>query len=693
MIVDVAGGRHRSVLTKEEKRKSILQRWSSLSDEEKFEFHSIMNEIDLLADDGGMGFDSVEEIFDSSRTYHDLVAGHYIDRVVSVEEFMLGKRYLGHVGKDLYPQWLADLKSLFRGGYASAIITGSLGCGKTVFCDMALAYMFYELCMLRDPQSTHGLMQGSEIVLVCFNRDKKLSRDVTFGGVKRKLEGSPFFKGLGIKFGTSEIVYPKKDIRIIAASVRSADALGRDVFGGIIDETDFLEGSALKGSGGLAKPGEKSFAELLYDSIMRRMVSRYDRAGVLPGKLLLSSSARHKQSFTNRLIGTSANDSTVFCRDYAIYDVKPASHFLPTRFWVLVGNERVRHKILSKAEYRNMGKRGRKALEDKGCKFLRVPENFRAVFESNIEDSIRDIAGVVTVTLSPFIQLRDRIYDSIDPTLSHPMPGETWRTNELPYIDWARITKMYDRRVGPGRLVQELRPRRHPDAQRFVHIDLSFGAQDAAGICIVHLAGMVDVERLTGEGDPILEQAPLIEVDLMLRILPPVDGEINFASVRGIVYDYMRHGFTFGFASLDGFQSGDSLQKFEGQGLKSGKISVDKNMEAYTYLKTAIYEGRLSFYKYPIVLGELEQLQRDDAAKKVIHVQGGTKDVADALAGASFAASTKVSIESSIMIGISEHGEDDKSAWIRETMHRSGDESVRKVGDVESEGKPIVFSG
>lgn len=693
MIISTTDGRHRSHLTIAEKRRDVGSRWQGASEEERANVLRILDEVYFLSSESENGFESLKEMLSYTPTYHKMAEEHFESRVVPVDEFILDDHYLGHVGKHFYPQWREDMNELFAGRYTEAIITGSIGSGKTTFCDMCLGYMFYELCMLKDPQATFGLMPGSEIVLVCFNRDKKLARDVTFGGLKRKLEPSPFFQELGVKFGTSEMVYEKKNIRIIAISVRSADAMGRDVFGGIIDETDFMEGSVLR-SKGTTMPGEKPFAEALHESITRRMKSRYDRAGILPGKLLLSSSARHKTSFTNKRIGVASNDPNVFCRDYAIYDVAPADRFSDRRFWVLVGNERIRHRILTKTEYREMGKAERDRLVEQGCRFIRVPENFRPDFERNLEDSIRDIAGVVTVSLSPFIQLQDRIYDAVDPTLSHPLAQEVWATDEIPYIDWGKITAPIERRIGPGRKTMEIRPRRHPDAPRHVHIDLSLGAQDPAGICIAHVVDMVDVERRTAEGDPILDEAPIIEVDLLLRIMPPANGEINFASVRGLVYDFMKHGYIFNFASADKFQSHDTIQQMEAQGIEGEIVSVDKTLEPYTVLKTALYEGRLSLYNYPIVLDELVHLQRDETRQKVDHPQGGSKDVADALAGVVFTLSTKLSYRAPLMMGVSEYEDTDASTeWIRQTMHKSGDKAPQKVGDVPPEGKPIVFTG
>jgi intein/homing endonuclease len=572
-------------------------------------------------------------------------------------------------------------------------ITNGVIVHNTTFSDIGLAYMFYEICMLRDPQATYGLMPGSEIVLVCFNRDQRLARDVTFGGFKRKIEVSPFFQNLGLKFGTSELVYPRKNIKVIAVSARSANALGKDVFGGVIDETDFMEGSILKG--GLPAPGEKSFAELLHESILRRMKSRYDRAGFLPGKLFLSSSARHKQSFTNRRISEASTDPNVFCRDYALYDVAPENRFSKERFWVLVGTERIDHEIISRKKYRDLGLEGRGKLEEQGCKFIRVPMNFRPDFERNIEDAIRDVAGVVTVSQAPFFQIRSRLYAAIDPTIRMPYAAESWITDVTPNIRWEEMVAFRRRRISAGRYTEELRPIRHPDAPRHVHIDLSLGVSDPAGICIAHIADMIDMERRGSEGEPIIESVPMIETDLILQILPPPGREIDFGAIRALIYDFERHGYSIAYVTLDSFQSRDMLQQLGNQGIEGAIVSVDKTVDPYVCLKTAFYEGRIGMYKHTILLEELEQLQRDEVKGKVDHPSGGSKDVADSLCGCVYSLTTEHRFNAPIMSGISEFEGDGKDdAWIRKTMKRSGGEAPVELNKDGPSGEgPIVFTG
>ncbi|MBA7710071.1 hypothetical protein ES703_119000 [subsurface metagenome] len=65
-------------------------------------------------------------------------------------------------------------------------------------------------------------------------------------------------------------------------------------------------------------------------------------------------------------------------------------------------------------------------------------------------------------------------------------------------------------------------------------------------------------------------------------------------------------------------------------------LSVDRNNDAYLALKETIYERRLACYFYPSLSVELRQLQISPRTGKVDHVSRGSKDVADALAGAVF---------------------------------------------------------
>jgi hypothetical protein len=693
MIIETKTGKHKSKVTKKELQDDLRLRMSTLTPEERKYLTQILDELMVAGDQVEESPpESNVDIENLSSLYRNLANMHFEREIVPVDHFIRSDEYMGNTGKSLYDQWLKDLKELYSRPYNEVIITGGIGTGKSTMAEFGLAYTFYQICMLRDPQASFGLMEGSEIILVCFNRDDYLARNVTFGGLKKKIEISPFFKKMGLKINDSSIKFDKKNIEIIAASAKSAKTLGRNVFGGIIDETDFIDGGSVLKDKELAT-GEKSVIELLHSNILRRMKSRFDRAGVLPGKLFMTSSAKSSDSFTNRRIGEASADPMVFCRDYAQYEVRPADKFSKQRFWVRVGNERIPHKILSRKEYQALGRSGRSKLEKSGCRFIRVPMNFKKDFERNIEDSIRDISGITTVSVMPFFQMRGRLYEMVDDTLVPPTRISEWVQDEPLEINWEAITKKYRRRIGPGRYEEELLPIRHPNAQRFVHIDLSRGVKDPTGIAIGHIADYIQLSRRNKSGEEFTEHLPLIEIDFMMRILPAPGKEIDFGEVRGLVYDFQRHGYAITFAAMDSFQGHSMLQELGKHGIDGEILSVDKTVEPYTDLKTAIYEGRVSMYKYPLLIGELEKLKYNELAKvKIDHPPNGTKDIADSVCGVVHTLTTRQTMLGDISPGISEYRDHnvEDSEWIRSTMQKSGEKAPIKV---EKDDDPIFFIG
>jgi len=195
------------------------------------------------------------------------------------------------------------------------------------------------------------------------------------------------------------------------------------------------------------------------------------------------------------------------------------------------------------------------------------------------------------------------------------------------------------RRSIPGGFFEEAwRPIRHPSAARYVHIDPSLTG-DCAGLVIAHIAGYTEVVRRDAHGESFTEVAPLIETDLMLRIIPPPGDEIFLGDIRGIIYEFQAHGFLISYASMDSYQSADTRQQFRLRGIEAEVLSVDKTTVPYDAMKTALYENRLRLQDNVLIQKELRALQRVQSTKGVIpkfmvdHPPRGTKDVSDGLAG------------------------------------------------------------
>ena len=228
------------------------------------------------------------------------------------------------------------------------------------------------------------------------------------------------------------------------------------------------------------------------------------------------------------------------------------------------------------------------------CGGLQVPIEYEAEFKRNEQRALRDLAARPTETFAPLLPDPSILERAIRPGMRHPM-GKDGR----PVPEW----------------------RAEDDRPRYVHIDLAL-KRDACGIAMAHCE-----ESDAGDGTPVAV------VDLMHQILPPDDGEIEIAKVRELVLELASRGFNIAQVSFDGYQSADSRQILTRRGLTVKLVSVDRNSNAYETLKGMLNEGRVAWYRYEPLLREcrgLEVLQ----GRRVDHRPGGSKDVADAVAGA-----------------------------------------------------------
>lgn len=357
------------------------------------------------------------------------------------------------------------------------------------------------------------------------------------------------------------------------------------------------------------RKSKKQQIEIIFEGIRRRMKGRFMKRGKMPGLIILASSKTHVDSFTDRFIRKSVDDPTVFVVEHAAYEVRPPEHFSGDKFRVAIGNETQMSRVLSEYE-----------PNPEGMKVIEVPVEYKVDFEEDTDQSIRDVAGFSTVSISPFLARRERIIECIDDRV-HPFNMEVWDQNFPGRIDWSKIAKQ--------RSDGAWEPKINPTAPRHVHLDLSKN-QDCTGLCVSHVAGFRSVKRLGVDEN---EYAPVIIVDFVLKVQAPTAGDIIYSEIRKLIYEFSRHGFFIKMISADQFQSLSVLQTLESQGYKTKLVSVDRH-GPYEALKLAMYEGRLKFYNYPPLLKELRELQKNWKTGKVDHPEvNGSKDAADALAG------------------------------------------------------------
>jgi hypothetical protein len=178
---------------------------------------------------------------------------------------------------------------------------------------------------------------------------------------------------------------------------------------------------------------------------------------------------------------------------------------------------------------------------------------------------------------------------------------------------------------------------------RFVHVDLAL-KRDRAALSMVHCAGFKEVKTLSG-----IEQLPVINVDLVHSWEASTNQEINFASIRQMIVDLCRK-FDVAQVSFDRWQSVEMIQSLKNQGINADFHSVKKT--DYDTLMTAIYDGRLRGYWNELLVEEELLKLRLFGNNKIDHPNSGSKDLADAVAGAVFTCVQNIDINTEINIEI-----------------------------------------
>ncbi len=227
------------------------------------------------------------------------------------------------------------------------------------------------------------------------------------------------------------------------------------------------------------------------------------------------------------------------------------------------------------------------------CEGLQIPVEYEPEFQRNRLRALRDLGARPAEAFVPFIPDAEVLERAIDASMIAPFDEHGQLRPDLP-------------RPGP-------RP-------RYIHVDLGL-TRDACGIAMAYCEPSAEAR-----------DRPVAVVELMHRIEPPPNGEIQFAWVRELILTLARR-YSVAQVSYDGYQSVDSLQILRRRGLRVKTVSVDRTLGPYETLKELLNEGRLRWYRYEPVLQECRGLEFVNG-ERVDHRQGGSKDVADAVAGA-----------------------------------------------------------
>jgi hypothetical protein len=502
----------------------------------------------------------------------------------------------------------------------SVYVTGNTGSGKTEISKITQLYHLYLLSCLDNPQGYYGLPKATSIVFAIMAAKPHVTKKVIYDPLRHMIEHIPYFQKhlRPSKLVESEMIFEEKNIRVVPAGVDADSILGEAVLSGIIDEINFMNVvlRSKKAEVTTGRAGVYDQAQTIHSAMTRRIKGRFTKPGPKIGILCTSSSTRYKGDFTDKRKAQALqhDEQGIYIYDRPQYEVKPQENFCGQKFRLLVGNDMINDvRILKDGD----------AVPPE-ARVLDIPIEYETEFQRDPHSALRDICGISTSAISPFITRRFKIYEAVSAGEEEGIQSFLNKDNVILGVDGMPVVKYSHYCTDPSR-------------PRYVHVDLS-KTGDSCGIAMLRYDGLTSVTRSNGA----IEKLPIATIEMACSIQPDSNNEIDFAEVRTWIRQLRDvYGYPIRAVTYDGIFSIESVQQWRKIGMRTGNISVDRTSAPYKNLRDAYNDNRIRQYHQEVLIRELFDLEYDDDKDKVDHPVNGSKDVADAVAGAYYSMLTK----------------------------------------------------
>ena len=545
----------------------------------------------------------------------------YKERPVSIQEFISSDDFVHKKWPNIYPIWQQTLSRMyptpFTTPYNEVLISAAAGAGKTTSATIGTLYDIYKLSCLIDPCSFYRLTPGTMLIFAVFSATGSTAavnwQDITTG-----IEMCPWLnekvvdrRGLEKKNGSLVPIEITPGIFIQTGS-KFQHSMGKAIFDGLMDEAAF--------GGDNIKEAQKTYNEL--SSRMATRFRSYAKTGNLPGHLFLISSPKDSTDFMQYRIEKAEQTGakhTLIMKNISSWDANPANDS-DEKFTVFVGNEFKEPKIYEENE--------QPGFEDMDY-LIYPPISYLDNFKQDLLGSIMNYGGITTISDVGVFKSPSALNACM--VLSNPF---NMNVINLPF-------PKHEKQIMDFMDMDYFKNIRHPEANRFIHIDVAFSSNTldrygiAAGYCTLNdralfndlKAGNISLE------DVYNKMERTYYIDWALGIEPCKGQEIPLNKVCDFVI-YLMKNLKYPVASIsaDTFQSKQTLQTFSEQGYNTETISVDRSRDPYLFLRQLVNDGQILMPKHDELKKELLKLR--DTGKKQDHPVNGSKDISDAVAGA-----------------------------------------------------------
>jgi hypothetical protein len=565
---------------------------------------------------------------------------------VSPETFFTSNDYVGHLARDIFPRWWPELLRINepQNKIHEVILTGAIGIGKTMIAMLCLAYKLYRTSCLKDPARYYGLATRSDIYFALYAITLQTVEETGFQALTGQIMApSPYFseRFRPESSRTSDITF-RKGIKLITGSSQ-LHSIGRNLFTLCVDEINFFRTNTKQSE-------EKDKANKLATDVARRIESRFKQAsGEVPGLILFISSKRSSSDFIERRVEKVRNRDGVVIVDGPRWEFNTKVSLSGLNFRVMRGTGSIDPMLLEEVVFDDRGRmtgeiRPLVNIDEVEGPIIEVPAEFYENFREDLVGSLCDIAGVAASVTNPLFPIKRIVHDAVDDALPRFFTADEY---PLHVGSMTQLEELASRNSMATLLNSIYRPARHPNAPRYIHVDLSL-RNDRTGIVMVHPAAHHTViDKVVASSSNISSAVDYtaieksVEVDFALAIRSgPNKEQIDIQKVRNFI-SYLRSlGFNIATVTFDSYNSADAIQRLNEQGFTAAVLSVDKTDAQYRVLRQAIAERRLRMPRNQLLIKELLTLEHNIVDAKVDHQPDGSKDVADALCGAVFSCLT-----------------------------------------------------
>lgn len=568
----------------------------------------------------------------------------YIRMPPTPEEFLTDPKYLGPITARIYPKWKEELIYVLepKNEIYLHIIGGAIGIGKTYTAIIAQLYKLAVLSCLRNIPSYFNLTDSTSIYFALFTLSLGKAEAALVNDFKKIIAGSPYFKNIfpqkknrnmrailntqGSQSTSElyEVVLPQGLSVLLGSKV--SHALSLAIVSAVLDEVSVRQKRTIK------TEDDPDSAEALFAEMHARLISRFHTLGYVPGLLSVVSSKKATSDFLESLMAQKRNDPHTHISSFSQWEVKPNT-YSKKMFHIFVGTSRSSSRILEEHELELYPK--------DSPSILSVPVDLRSSFEYDINNSLRDLAGIATSPMNLLFEdpiIVNKAWDEKrkSPFLNPEIPAGI--KDQTPIDSYLDKSLLYDD-IGFSVI-----PKHYPEMLRAIHIDLS-KTGDATGFCMGGVSGLKRYVALNNLGQPIVSTyAPEIHIDFCIGIKSPQGDQIDYEKIQKFVNFLRSTGYRIQVVTFDQFQSVGPMQMLIKDGFNVQNVSTMRSAIPFTMLRDGITNGNISVPHNSILERELVNLTVDSSSgrarigKPVLNPDGSrsSDDQADAIASVVF---------------------------------------------------------